>query len=179
MPAVDWRGQRQWWQRGWIFVDARGRKIAEGESGDGVASLDGLVGSASVGILGGGRPKNSETLETDSSVDPTPFYRHLTAYTANATTESKYPAASIYIDTASIGYAANVFRCLINALEYSTGNEIVRLEKALEILEIDSWNDEGKEVEGGGEEGGVGFRRHRRRDVVENLAGEPTIRRAA
>ena len=53
----------------------------------------------------------------------------------------------MYINTNNVGDAAMVFRCLVNALDYSLEKELARLEKVLDILEIDSWNEEGKEEE--------------------------------
>ena len=59
----------------------------------------------------------------------------------------------MYVDTSSVGDAANVFRCLINALEHSASREGTRLERAREVAEIDDWNNNSNEEEGKDEEG--------------------------
>ena len=82
------------------------------------------------GIMGGKAKPATEVKSDDvgdgaiGPVDPTPFYEHVSRYTADSTGDKK---SSIYIDTNNVGDAATAFRCLVSALESSVGLEVARL----------------------------------------------------
>jgi len=132
-----------------------GNTANNGVGGEGLEQFNEGAGSTTVmGNLGGGRPTTTTTSDTtmdeqnptsasSSSIDPTSFYQHLESYTAQL---EKNTSGSNLINTNNVGDAAMVFRCLVNALEYSIQNELERLETVLDILEIDDWNNKEEEI---------------------------------
>ena len=102
----------------------------------------------------GGNLGGSATLSSNpnnefpkDAIDPTSFYQHLSSYTSSSSSQgaSSYKRDSFSINTNNVGDAAMVFRCLVSALEHSVKCELERLNKILDIREIELWNEEGKD----------------------------------
>ena len=101
-----------------------------------------------VGNLGGSKSLSaqpSNPTNDSAAIDPSSFYQHINTYTTALSSSSSSTSSSNIqqINTSNVGDAAQVFRCLVNALEYSTNEEMNRLQSIIDVLEIDSWNERG------------------------------------
>ncbi|KAL7478724.1 hypothetical protein ACHAW6_004479 [Cyclotella cf. meneghiniana] len=80
------------------------------------------------------------------AVDPTEFFEHLTRYTSDV---SKSHSIVTAIHPTAVGDASSVFRSLCHALDYSTEREYGRVKSQCEMLEVEQWNNDGREGGGG------------------------------
>lgn len=132
------------------------RIMSVNRDGDGVKQ-NGTDDGGRGGNLGGGRSNTSSSKggEDQDAIDPTQFFKQLSRYTTNMLGSTSSSKKMQQINTNNVGDSAMVFRSLVCALEFSVESELQRVQKMLEILEIESWNEkhaeEGDDNEGEGE----------------------------